>query len=173
MPTLTKAHWIEKLGLVRHPEGGYYKQTFRSENIVSILGEANKTHSAGTGIYYLLGSPSTGDFSAWHRLINLEESWHYHYGSDLIIYLIDNKNNNLIEKHLGTGKNAEFQIHIPANTWFCAVVNDSRQDAYSLAGCTVCPGFDFKNFEMADREILSEKTPQHRAIIEKYTRIKT
>lgn len=170
MSNPTKSYWIEKLGLIQHPEGGYYKQTFRSENTVSMpAGETNTTHSAGTSIYYLLESPSTGDFSAWHRLNNLEETWHYHYGSDIIIYLIDDKN-NIIEKHLGIKNNAQFQIHIPANTWFCAVVDNSNQDAYSLVGCAVSPGFDFTKFELADRDALTEKFPQHRDIIEKYTR---
>lgn len=173
MPNQTKTYWIEKFGLIKHPEGGYYKQTFQSDNNVTLSGETNTTHSAGTSIYYLLESPSIGDFSAWHRLYNLEETWHYHYGSDLIIYLIDNKNNQIITKHLGTGKNAEFQINIPANTWFCAVVDNSNQDAYSLVGCTVSPGFNFKDFELANREILSAKFPQHSAIIKKYTRVNT
>jgi len=78
MPNQTKTYWIEKFGLMKHPEGGYYKQTFRSENIVTLSGKT--THSAGSSIYYLLKSPSAGDFSAWHRLNNLEETWYYHTG---------------------------------------------------------------------------------------------
>ncbi len=170
MPIQTKAYWVKKFGLIKHPEGGYYRQTFWSENRVTLSDTTKRTHRAGTSIYYLLGSPSIGDFSAWHRLINLEEIWHYHYGSDLIIYLIDEKNNLLIEKHLGINQNAELQVHIPANTWFCAVVDDSHQEAYTLAGCTVSPGFDFEDFEIADRKVLSERFPQHREIIQKYTR---
>jgi predicted cupin superfamily sugar epimerase len=169
MHELKKEHWVKKLDLVPHPEGGFYKQTFRSDNMVTIPGKIEIPHSAGTDIYYLMGSPVIGDFSAWHTLHNLEESWHYHYGKDVIIYIIDSKG-NIIENHLGLGENAKLQVHIPANSWVCAAVNSENPDDYALVGCTVHPGFDFKDFELADKSNLSKEFPQHKAIIEKYTR---
>ena len=165
----TKERWINKLGLTAHPEGGYYKQTFCSENMVTITGKNEAPRKAGTDIYYLMGSPVIGDFSAWHILNNLEESWHYHYGCDMIIYILD-QGGNLTENRLGLGENSAFQVHVPANAWFCAVIDSNNPDDYSLVGCTVYPGFDFKDFALADRETLSRQYPEHKSIIEKYTR---
>jgi predicted cupin superfamily sugar epimerase len=166
----TKEYWVKKLDLLHHPEGGFYKQTFKSENMVTIPGKVETPHSACTDIYYLMGSLVIGDFSAWHRLNNLEETWHHHYGNDVIIYIIDSAG-NLTENHLGYADKAQLQIHVPASSWFCAHVNSENPDDYALVSCTVHPGFDFNDFELANRESLSNEFPEYKNIIEKFTRI--
>src|SRR5690606_29163132 len=82
-----KDYWIERLGLRAHPEGGHYAETFRSAR--QIVTQGGSARGLSTAIYYLLGSTATGEFSAWHRLDGLEESWYHHYGDTLCIYQID------------------------------------------------------------------------------------
>lgn len=117
-----------------------------------------------------MGSPTQGQFSAWHYLTDIEEAWHHHAGDDVLIYWID-KNAQLQSKLLGTSEHAEPQVHIPANSWFAAVVNNNDQKAYTLVSCTCFPGFDFANFQLADRRMLIDLYPQHQKIIEQLTRI--
>lgn len=118
-----------------------------------------------TSIYYLLQG---SEFSAFHR-IKSEEMWHFFNGSPLTIFTI-NSEGKLEKKLLGANPdNMEvFQFCIPANTWFAAKANNPV--VYSLVGCTVSPGFDFADFELANREVLLSEYPQHREIIEALTR---
>lgn len=169
MPKLNLDHWIEKLGLQPHPEGGYFKETYRTKSTVCLQNK-NKEYNIGTDIYFLLGSPSIGHFSAWHRLNGIDETWHYNYGDDLTVYWID-ENEKLVESILGIGKNAQLQIHIPANCWFAAVVNNPNPEAYALVSCICFPGFDFSDFVLADRNKLIKKYPKHEEIISQLTRI--
>lgn len=158
---------IETLGLIAHPEGGYYKETFRSEGVLAhsslpqrFLGDRNFM----TNIYYLL---EKGDFSAFHQ-INQEETWHFYAGSPLRIHMIDQAGvysdvvvgNNLLE-----GERPQFTVL--SNVWFAV----EPLGEWFLAGCTVAPGFDFRDFEMADRKDLTKRYPQHAGVIEKYTRL--
>jgi uncharacterized protein len=166
----TKQYWLDKLEMQKHPEGGYYKETFRSKNQVKPSGKMGKPYNIATAIYFLLGSYAEKDFSAWHRMDQLEETWCYHYGADLLIHWID-KNSRLITKRLGLGPNACLQITIPANTWFAAIVIANNPDAYSLISCMVYPGFEFSDFELGKRSELIAEYPQHKDIIEKLTRI--
>ncbi len=166
---LTKNHWIETLELQPHPEGGYYKETFRSNSVVIIPSKSNKPYNTATAIYFLLGSASKGDFSAWHRLNDLEETWYYNYGDDLSIYWIDTTG-NLITHKLGIGPGASLQVHIPANVWFAAAVANKNPEAYCLVSCMVYPGFDFADFQLGDRSELIAEYPQHKEIIEILTR---
>jgi predicted cupin superfamily sugar epimerase len=160
--------WIEKLGLLKHPEGGYFKEVYRSDE--TIPGSAlphrfkgNRCYS--TSIYFLLESE---DFSAFHR-IQSEEIWHFYKGSALTLYVID-ENGVLSLKHLGEiiDDKTEFQIVIPRNTWFAAKVD--MNNSYALVGCTVAPGFDFSDFELADCSELCNLFPQHKLTIHKFTK---
>jgi len=158
---------VNKLKLEPHPEGGYYRQTFLGDRKVSLEGQE---YPAGTSIYYLLRSyDATGDFSAWHKLKSLDETWHHHEGTDLIIHWLTPQG-DLVTKKLGKGENAEYQINVPRNCWFSAYVDNPDPNAYSLVACTVFPGFEFKNFELAGRQDLSVLYPQHALLIEKLTR---
>jgi uncharacterized protein len=163
----TAEYWIDKLKLQKHPEGGYYQEVFRSSNVISKdnLPGYSGDRNTFTSIYYLLKG---GQFSAFHR-IKSEEMWHFFNGSPATIYLI-NKKGELEKKHLGPDPDnmEDFQICIPANTWFAAKVNNPV--LYSLVGCTVSPGFDFEDFELAKRNELINQYPPLKDCIMELTR---
>ncbi len=157
--------WVKKISLIPHPEGGFYKEVYRSAEAASAesLPERFSTErNYSTAIYYLLES---GDFSAFHR-IKSDEIWHFYDGEPLNIYIIDN-NGALTIKTLGLSEkdNVYPQVIVPATTWFAA----KPVGSFTLAGCTVSPGFDFHDFEMADNKSLKEKYPEHSEIIDKLT----
>ena len=161
-------YWIEKLKLEPHPEGGYFRQTYRSELVIpaSILPPAfGGARAASTAIYFLLESKN---FSALHRLRS-DEMWHFYAGSALRVHVIDPGGEyNLIS--LGTDPNADHtpQAVVRAGCWFGSHVGDWK--SWALVGCTVAPGFDFLDFELAKRADLRASFPQHGEIIRKLTR---
>jgi uncharacterized protein len=156
-------YWIEKLKLQPHPEGGYYKETYRSEGI-TVVGEEQRQRSYSTAIYFLLLEDK---FSAFHR-IQSDELWHFYTGSSIHIYIIDHQG-NLQMMYLGNNIEAgeQFQAVVPAHCWFAARM--VQPHSYALVGCTVAPGFDFKDFEMAERKNLIRQYPQHAQIITSLT----
>ncbi len=160
---------IQKFNLQPHPEGGYYARTFQSMNRIKALDEsryANESRHSGTAIFYLL---QARDFSAWHR-IKSDEIWHYYKGSSVKIYVL-NEQGKLSEYLLGdhlVNPESSFQIAIPAGHWFAAELLDKT--SYCLVGCTVTPGFEFRDFELADRIKLTKEFPKHSFIIEQLTR---
>lgn len=150
---------IQKLDLQQHPEGGYYRETYRSEGKLDFGGERNFS----TCIYYML---TADGFSAFHR-IRQDEIWHFYEGSSLHIHMINPQGKYSLARigsNLAEGE--EYQFVVPAGYWFAAEVMGD----YGLVGCTVAPGFDFRDFELAAREQLMEQYPQHLSIIEKFTR---
>jgi len=162
------SYWIEALELERHPEGGHYRQMYRSNELIQRAGLPERfpgPRSFSTSIYFLL---SGKDVSHFHR-IKSDELWHYHLGSSLSIHFIDLDGKHQI-LHLGQDveRKDTFQAVVPAGCWFGAAVNDP--DSFSLVGCTVAPGFDFEDFELGSRQELLRLYPQHRAIIELLTR---
>lgn len=152
--------WIDKLNLQAHPEGGYYHERFRSDS-GNLLGEPYKGYRAfSTSIYFLMTQTR---FSKFHRLKS-DEIWYYHYGNDAIIHVID-YNGIYYNQHLGIGVNSEPQIIINKGSWFAATpIFD-----YTLLSCNVAPGFDFEDFELADRNILLNKYPELQEIIIQFT----
>ena len=165
------AKLIERFNLQLHPEGGYYARFFKSSSTVKPTDKIrynNEDRSAGTSIYYLL---KANDFSAWHRLKS-DEIWHFYKGSPIKIHII-NKQGTLSTHLLGdniTNPEASFQIAITAGDWFAAELID--KSSYSFVGCTVTPGFDFQDFELADRIALTNHFPKHSSIISRLTRSK-
>ncbi|HEX6495140.1 MAG TPA: cupin domain-containing protein [Acidobacteriaceae bacterium] len=159
--------WIERLKLEPHPEGGYYRQTYCAPLMLprSALPVHSGDRAASTAIYFLLAGDQ---FSALHRLRS-DEAWHFYAGSGLIVHVIE-PDGTYSEILLGSNVNAEeqFQAVVPAGCWFGSSLR--HPDAYALVGCTVAPGFDFADFEMARRDDLTARYPQHRAIIERLTR---
>jgi predicted cupin superfamily sugar epimerase len=154
--------------LLPHPEGGYYRQTYKSS--MSIDGQYVSKDFAGeravsTAIYFLLNE---SNFSAFHR-IKSDELWHFYAGDVLNIYVID-KNGNLETIKLGKNYlNGEaFQAVVPAGAWFASA--PEKNDSYSFVGCTVAPGFDFQDFELAERNHLIDLFPQHKNLITSFTR---
>ncbi|HMS35017.1 MAG TPA: cupin domain-containing protein [Ignavibacteria bacterium] len=160
-------YWVRELELLPHPEGGYFKETYRSDTFISrehLPVGFNGHRNISTSIFYLLAGSQC---SKLHR-IKSDEMWHFYAGRGLIIYSIDGKG-KLTENKLGldieNGENP--QVLIKAGDWFGATVN--KPDSYCLAGCTVSPGFHFDEFEMGDRNELLKLFPGHKAIIEKLT----
>lgn len=202
-------YWIETLRLEPHPEGGYFRQTYKSElrilpeelpNTGRIGAERNYSHglhpkmasgeisewrtqgfggtrAASTAICFLLEGDN---FSAFHRLRS-DEMWHFYMGSPVAVHVIDPVGEY---SSILLGSDAEagqvFQTVVPAGCWFGSEiaensqVSESRpgagQASYALVACTVAPGFEFEDFELARRGELEAKYPQHREIIRRLTR---
>lgn len=160
---------VEKLGLIPHPEGGYFKETYRSKDVVKPTDKRYKgeERKASTAIYYLLGGE---DFSSFHQ-VNSDELWQYCSGSPLTLYVIDKNSHKLKEIQIGDPlqhENANYQYCIEEGQWFAAKPNDSSN--YTLITCTVSPGFEFSDWLAAERANLAEQFPQHVAKIEQFTR---
>lgn len=158
--SLSVKHFVEKLNLEKHVEGGYFKRVYASQTLISVPSQQQRPIC--TSIYYLLAGE---DFSAFHRLKS-DEIWSFNYGSSLTIYIIDEQG-NLKTVVLGDPKNPIFQITISANLWFAAEVND--KSSFTLVTCIVAPGFDYADFELADKD-LELLYPQHSNLIRKLTR---
>jgi predicted cupin superfamily sugar epimerase len=160
--------WIEKLGLEKHPEGGFFRETYRSQGIIpehALSGAPEGARCFSTAIYYLL---SGHGFSAFHR-IRSDELWHFYTGSQLKIHVINLQGEYQLLKLGGNPEEGEsFQAIVEAGCWFGAELSDPR--TFALVGCTVAPGFDYRDFEMADRGDLLERFPRHSSIIIKLTR---
>jgi uncharacterized protein len=166
--TTSAKYWIDTLGLKPHPEGGYYRQTYRSS--LSIAREALPCQFTGprlasTAIYFLL---EHDNFSAFHRLRS-DELWHFYVGSPLAVHVIG-PDGDYSELVLGGNPEAgeAFQGMVKAGCWFASCLRDRQP--FALAGCTVAPGFDFEDFELGERSNLISRYPQHRTLIERFTR---
>jgi len=156
--------WIERLQLEPHPEGGSFRETYRSGEILAAEGLPTRyggARSVSTAIMYLL---EADDLSALRRLRS-DEVWHFYAGDPLDLHQIAPDGDCVTTR---IGPDDAFQVVVAAGTWFGVQVADGG--AYALVGCTVAPGFDFRDFELADREGLIALFPQHRAIIERLTR---
>lgn len=156
--------WINKLGLKPHPEGGFYVETYRASEKVAgaaLPARFKSDHTFGTAIYFLLRSE---DISAFHR-IKSDEIWFFHVGSPVNVYFLTEQG---LEVHrLGNDENASFHLVVPAHTWFGAKVVDST--SFTLVSCTVSPGFEFEDFELAIRHDLLSEFPQHEEAIRELT----
>ncbi|MEP2025603.1 MAG: cupin domain-containing protein [Reichenbachiella sp.] len=158
-------YWVDRLALEPHPEGGFFKETYRSPISTSFEGFSSD-RNVSTGIYFLLTSEN---FSAFHK-IKSDEMWHFYAGDSLSIFTI-HADGRLEEIRLGLdlGNGEKPQAVVPANCWFASKVREGG--SYGLAGCTVAPGFDFEDFEMAEREQLIKQFPQHNDLIAALTRV--
>ncbi|MGH8477797.1 MAG: cupin domain-containing protein [Methylococcales bacterium] len=160
--------WKEILGLSAHPEGGFYRQTYQSDEFIRkqyLPARFNGPRSFSTSIYFLLEG---SDFSALHR-IRQDEIWHFYAGSSLIIHEIDSHAEYKMTR-LGIDwlQNERPQAFVRAGHLFGAKVCDRR--GYALLGCTAAPGFEFDDFELPERGELLRQYPQHRNLIESLTR---
>jgi predicted cupin superfamily sugar epimerase len=160
-------YWINHLDLSPHPEGGYYRVTYKADlNIArsALPSSYQGDRSASTAIYFLLDE---GNFSAFHRIAS-DEVWHFYAGSSLVVYVIDAEG-NYSELQLGGGSGEVFQAVVKAGCWFASRVKDAV--GFALVGCTVAPGFDFADFELGVRGELIRSFPAHRKLIEELTRV--
>jgi hypothetical protein len=158
---------IEQLGLLPHPEGGFFRETYRAT--MDLPGAALAPHFAGfrnvsTAIYYLLAQ---GDRSRFHR-IRSDEVWHFYAGDPLQVIELTQAGSVQVTL-LGTNFSAgEVPQHmVPAGRWFGSC--PAPGSGYSLVGCTVAPGFDFADFEMASRHQLLRDFPSAGEWIERLT----
>jgi len=144
--------------------GGYFIESYKSIELVNLPKYHGPRHIC-TAIYYLLEG---NEFSSFH-VMKSDELWHFYDGSSLTLFIIE-PNGRLNEVILG--KNIDnghtFQATITAGCWFAAAVDN--YNSYSLVGCTVSPGFDYQDWKIGDIKILTKLYPQHKSIIEKYTR---
>lgn len=160
----TAKYYIENLQLQKHPEGGWFKEVYRSDESVSKENlperfDGNRNYS--TSIYFLL---EKGDFSAFHK-IKSDELWHFHDGEMLEIYMISPDGELTIKKlglNIENGENP--QLVIPHSYYFAA----SPKGKFTLCACTVSPGFDFNDFEMPATDDLIKLFPQHSEIINSF-----
>jgi uncharacterized protein len=157
------AAWIKHLQLTNHIEGGSFKEIYRSQVTFS-KGQLPSTfhgnRSACTHIYFLL---QKDQFSAFHR-IKSDELWHFYDGDPLIVYEIDEQGNlqeHVLGKDVLSGQQLFCVIH--AGNWFASRL--VHEGDYALAGCTVSPGFDFADFELAKKDELIKLYPQHEALV--------
>ncbi|RFM27702.1 cupin domain-containing protein [Deminuibacter soli] len=159
---------ITTFQLLPHPEGGYYKETYRSagsiaHNALPPVFGGDRSYS--TAIYFLL---EQGNFSAFHR-IESDELWHFYAGGSLLVHVL-NPAGELHTIKLGADiANGEtFQAVVPAGSWFAS--ETAPGTSFSFVGCTVAPGFDFSDFELAKANVLSAAYPQYTALIERLCR---
>ena len=165
---MTVQQLIQQYNLQLHPEGGWYKETYKSDEYISgstLPERFGGSRVFSTAIYFLL---EQGNFSAFHR-IKSDECWHFYAGDPLVVYVMQ-LNGRLDIIHLGNDieKGQVFQFVVPANCWFAS--RPAPGSTFCFVGCTVAPGFDFTDFELAKASSLTALFPQHKAIIEELCR---
>lgn len=143
---------VRRLGLVPHPEGGFYRETFRSPLKVRL--PDGRKRSASTAIYYLLPQ---GAWSAWHR-VQADEVWHFYEGAPLQLFRL-----GMEPARLDRGSP---QAVVPAGVWQAALPDGGA----TLCGCTVAPGFEFEDFELATLETLLAEYPDQENLIRRLLR---
>ena len=153
---------IAALGLEPHPEGGYYRETFRSPERVEKA--PGVVRNASTAVYFLLPA---GTFSAWHR-VSSDEAWHHYAGDPVDLHLLDDREGHRKIRLGPDVLGGEVpQYVVPAGTYQAAIPAGAR---YALCGCTVAPGFDFADFDMPTRGDLGAAFPAARSMVEALTR---
>ena len=167
-PERNAGYWIEKLNLAQHPEGGCFAPVFRASEQIGSQGLPDRftgNRPIVSSIYYLL---EKGQFSAFHRLKSVE-IWSFFEGDPLTIHVIDPQG-GLVEKRLGRNfdMGESFQVVIEPGSWFAAEQRGPGE--FTLVGCTVAPGFEYEDMEIASRDELKARYPQHKEIIERLTR---
>ena len=154
---------IRQFQLAAHPEGGYYRETYVSPDIIGRAGLPSRYSSERRGakaIYFLLPGDQVSKF---HR-IRCEEIWCFHFGFAMTIFII-HRDGTVQELLLGTEieRGEHPQLIIPHNVWFGAKVN--KKNAYAFLSCITAPGFEYEDFELAERNALLQEYPQHRELI--------
>ncbi len=156
---------IDSLGLVQHPEGGYYAETFRAEALPWEL-PGRGQRSASTAIYFLLRA---GDFSAFH-VVSSDEVWHHYAGDGLELHCFDSACEHrrvLLGSELTSGQRPQ---HVVRRGELQAARVLPGPLGFALCGCTVAPGFDFADFRMPGRPELLERLPAHAQLVTELTR---
>ena len=163
----TAREWIKRLELEKHPEGGYYRETFRARGGIALPDRFGGPRAYSTAIYFLI---TPAEFSCLHRLAS-DETWHFYTGSPLALRAIT-PDGARKEIKLGPdfANDQRFQATIGAGNWFGAKLLEDTPGAFALVGCTLAPGFEFSDFELARRADLTRIYPQHANFIREMTR---
>jgi predicted cupin superfamily sugar epimerase len=148
---------VETLKLLPHPEGGYYKETYRS------IEKNQKDLSLMTSIYFLLTSESPSRF---HR-IQSDEHWYFHEGDPLSIHLLVKNKLKTIHLGLDLTKNQIPHALVKGNTIFGSEIENAN--GYALVSCVVSPGFDFSTFELFTKEELFQDYSKYEEVIDRLT----
>jgi len=158
-------YWIEKLELIPHPEGGYFKEAFRSEEGISKTALPERYTSGRnyySSIYFLL---KNDDISAFHRLKS-DEVWHHYEGCSVELHVLSEGGGY---KLLKLGKDLENgetpQVKMKKGDWFGAELRDKSR--YALTGCTVAPAFEYEDFEFGRKSELLKEYPEQKEVIER------
>ena len=153
---------IDRLGLIPHPEGGFYRETFRS--LARVTSAERGVRAASTAIYFLLPA---GAVSVLHR-VSSDEAWHHYDGDPVELLTLDEAGRREVVT-LGRDVPAGQR---PQHVVLAGVFQGARALGvrYALLGCTVAPGFEFSDFTMPSRAELLGRFPEHRAWIEPLTR---
>ena len=155
---------VTALGLAPHPEGGFFRETFRAPLVISA---PQGSRAASTAIYFLLPA---GSFSALHR-VRSDEVWHHYDGDPVELYTLHEDAGDGEARVVRLGRDLARgdrpQVIVPAGVWQAAVPVGKR---FALCGCTVAPGFDFADFEMPSRAELLGRFPAVRELVERLTR---
>lgn len=159
---MVQINWISHLNLQPHPEGGYYREIFRSNDPVTRAGD-KETRSACTSIYYLLEGT---DFSGFHRIAS-DELWYFHKGAPLLIHVID-QSGEYSSMELSDEPAGQLSLVVEAGKWFAAEI--PSKSGFTLVSCAVAPGFEFTEFEMARRDALLSLCPEPAALISRLCR---
>lgn len=159
---------IKQYGLQPHPEGGWYKQTYKSKEYVpdtALPERFNGDRAFSTAIFFLL---EKGNFSAFHK-IKSDECWHFYAGDPLQIFAIGHTGElEVIILGNDISRGQIFQYVVPANCWFAS--RPAAGSEYCFVGCTVSPGFEFEDLDLAGVKTLSALYPRHAAIIKELCR---
>ncbi len=161
---MTASEWIERLGLAPHPEGGWFREVYRSHERIAedaLPERFGGSRAFSTAIYFLL---TADDISRFHR-IRQDEVWHFYDGDSLRLHRIRPDGEHLEQRVGRTGADLPLAV-VPAGDFFGAEV---AGEGFSLVGCTVAPGFEFDDFEMPSRDELYQLFPQHGELIQKLT----
>lgn len=149
-------YWVQQLNLTPHPEGGYYKETIRTD-------ATNQMRGSVSSIYFML---KTGDISHFHR-IDADEIWYYHAGVPLTIHMITPQGDyQSVDLGPFISKGNVMQCIVPKGTIFASSLIET--EGYSLVGCMCQPAFDFNHFELFSQQELLDEYPQHKEIIQRY-----
>ena len=164
----TVSELVAMFQLLPHPEGGFYKETYRSAEQIeqhSLPQRFTGNRQFSTAIYFLL---EQGNFSAFHR-IQSDECWHFYAGQTLHVHVIHPNGQYALLK-LGNyfTKGEVFQAMVPAGSWFAS--ETAAGGIFSFVGCTVAPGFDFADFELAKTSELVQQFPSMKTLIERLCR---
>jgi predicted cupin superfamily sugar epimerase len=166
---LTVQQLVQQFNMLPHPEGGYYKENYRSDEIISsnnLPERFSGDRYFSTAIYFLL---EQGNFSAFHK-IKSDECWHFYAGQTLNVYVLQHDGKLEIIRLGNDLNNGEtFQFVVPANCWFAS--EPATNTDFSFVGCTVAPGFDFEDFELAKADELVQLFPQHETEIRRLCRL--